>query len=227
MLAQSHPASLQNTIAFKPAYLRAKRLLDILVTLLLLPLLCVLMVLIALAICLDSPGPIFFRQTRIGQRGKAFTLLKFRSMTVDHDQTLHRAAARQFIQGQQLNPGASNANLYKLATDQRITRVGRFIRKTSLDELPQFIHVLRGEMSLVGPRPPLAYEVELYSPDDHLRLCGKPGLTGRWQVYGRSRVPFDTMVQMDLAYLREQSLLRDIHLMLLTIPVILSGQGGA
>lgn len=226
MFAQSNPIPAQENIAFNPDYLRAKRRLDIIVTLPLLFLLCPVMALVALAIRLESRGPVFFRQTRLGQHGQTFTLLKFRSMVAQNDDALHRYAVQQFIQGQQLNSNASNANYYKLANDQRITRVGRFIRRTSLDELPQFWNVLRGKMSLVGPRPPLPYEVELYSPHDLLRLSGKPGLTGLWQVYGRNRVPFDIMVQMDIAYLEVQSLLFDIQLMLLTIPGVLA-QGGA
>lgn len=227
MLIPSKTIPLAENITFNPGYLRAKRCLDIAITLLLLPFLSIPMVLIALAIRLDSQGPILFRQTRVGQDGKTFTLLKFRSMLVHQDDTLHRAAVRQFIQGHPLNHRPGAMNRYKLANDQRITRVGSFLRKTSLDELPQFFNVLRGEMSLVGPRPPLPYEVELYGPRDLLRLGGKPGLTGFWQVYGRSRVSFDTMVQMDIAYLQKQALLFDIQLMLLTVPVLARGQGGA
>jgi lipopolysaccharide/colanic/teichoic acid biosynthesis glycosyltransferase len=227
MFARPTPNPLAERIVLNSAYLRAKRRFDMIITLLLLPFLGIAIALIALAIRLDSAGPIFFRQTRIGQNGKTFTLLKFRSMIVDHNAEIHRAAVQRFIQGQPLNPHDSNANRYKLATDWRITRVGRFIRKRSLDELPQFLNVLRGEMSLVGPRPPLPYEVELYSPHDQLRLTGKPGLTGLWQVYGRSRVPFDIMIQMDIAYLQAQSLLFDLQLILRTIFVILHGQGGA
>lgn len=110
--------------------------------------------------------------------------------------------------------------------DPRVTRVGRFIRKFSIDELPQFINVLRGEMTLVGPRPPLPYEVEEYNSQDMIRLLGKPGLTGTWQVYGRSRVPFKKMVEMDIEYLREQSILQDLKLIVLTLPVMLRGRGG-
>lgn len=227
MLTQPPSDSLSEDIALNPTYLRAKRRFDMIITLLLLPFLAIVMALIALAIRLDSAGPVFFRQTRVGQDGKTFTLLKFRSMVVNQNDDIHRAAVQRFMQGQQLNPHASNANRYKLANDQRITRVGKFIRKTSLDELPQFLNVLRGEMSLVGPRPPLPYEVELYSPHDQLRLRGKPGLTGLWQVYGRSRVPFAIMVQMDIVYLQAQSLLFDTQLILRTIFVIWRGQGGA
>ena len=116
---------------------------------------------------------------------------------------------------------------FKLVDDLRVTRVGRFIRRTSIDELPQFINVLRGEMTLVGPRPPLTYEVEEYGPREWLRLSGKPGLTGIWQVYGRSRVSFEKMVEMDIEYLEQQSLLEDLKLIALTLPVMLIGRGGA
>jgi lipopolysaccharide/colanic/teichoic acid biosynthesis glycosyltransferase len=116
---------------------------------------------------------------------------------------------------------------YKLGNDIRVTRVGKFIRKTSLDELPQLWNVLKGDMSLVGPRPPLPYEVDLYSAHDLLRLAGKPGLTGTWQVYGRGRVTFQEMVAQDISYLETQSLWYDLKLMLLTLPVMISGRGGA
>jgi lipopolysaccharide/colanic/teichoic acid biosynthesis glycosyltransferase len=131
------------------------------------------------------------------------------------------------MNGERLNDGEDTCNPYKLENDPRITRVGRFIRKTSIDELPQFWNVLRGEMTLVGPRPPLPYEVEYYSPHDWLRLGGKPGLTGTWQVYGRSQVPFQTMVDMDIEYLQEQSFWKDLKLIVLTVPVMLKGRGGA
>jgi len=116
---------------------------------------------------------------------------------------------------------------YKNVLDPRITKVGRFIRKTSIDELPQFWNVLRGEMTLVGPRPPLPYEVEQYSAYEHQRLLGKPGLTGTWQVYGRSRVTFHNMIEMDLEYLENQSLWRDLKLIFLTVPVMIFARGGA
>lgn len=131
------------------------------------------------------------------------------------------------MNGQKLNENSRADLLYKQVDDPRITRVGRFLRKTSIDELPQFLNVLRGEMTLVGPRPPLPYEVEHYSQRDRLRLRGKPGLTGTWQVYGRSRVPFQSMVEMDIAYLQQQSLRQDLKLIALTIPVMINGSGGA
>lgn len=225
MIVQSAPA--QETIALSSSYLRSKRLLDIAITLLLLPGLCLIMALIALLIRLDSEGPIFYRQKRIGKNGAEFDFLKFRSMYVNNDDASHRAAVEQFINGQRINSSTMGSNHYKMVADRRITRVGKFLRKTSLDELPQFFNVLRGEMSLVGPRPPLPYEVELYDLHDRLRLSGKPGLTGIWQVYGRSRVPFKEMIEMDLTYLREQSLLLDLKLILLTLPVMALGRGGA
>jgi lipopolysaccharide/colanic/teichoic acid biosynthesis glycosyltransferase len=130
------------------------------------------------------------------------------------------------MNGGTINGDAETDNPYKLANDPRVTRVGRFLRKFSIDELPQFINVLRGEMSLVGPRPPLPYEVEQYSLRDQLRLCGKPGLTGTWQVYGRSRVTFQEMVEMDIAYLHQQSIWQDLKFIALTVPVMLQGRGG-
>jgi lipopolysaccharide/colanic/teichoic acid biosynthesis glycosyltransferase len=148
-------------------------------------------------------------------------------MYVNCDDQLHRTSIEKFMNGHKLNDDEDSGTAYKLVNDPRITRVGRLIRRASLDELPQFWNVLRGEMTLVGPRPPLAYEVELYTQRDWLRLSGKPGLTGLWQVYGRSRVTFENMVDMDIAYLQKQSLWNDIKLILLTVPVILFGRGGA
>lgn len=224
MLVQSAPP--QETISLNPGYLRAKRLLDVTITLLLLPLFCLVVPMIALLIRLDSRGPILYRQKRIGQNGVAFDFFKFRSMYVNTDDTLHRTATQSFMNGEQFNHGSPTANLYKLNDDRRITRIGKFIRKTSLDELPQFLNVLRGEMSLVGPRPPLDYEVERYDAQARLRLAGKPGLTGVWQVYGRSRVSYREMIEMDIAYLEAQSLLLDLKLIFLTIPVMVLGRGG-
>ena len=158
--------------------------------------------------------------------GVEFDMFKFRSMYVDCDDSAHREAMKQYMRGATLNGDVKTDNVYKLANDPRVTRVGRFIRKTSIDELPQFINVLRGEMTLVGPRPPIPYEVENYSLHDQLRLYGKPGLTGTWQVYGRSRVTFHEMVEMDISYIRQQSILLDLKLIALTVPVILLGRGG-
>lgn len=215
----------QSIISFNPGYLRAKRLLDILFTGLILLPLCFFMLIVAVLTRLDSKGPAFFRQRRIGLNGKEFDMFKFRSMHVNCDDSVHRAAIKQYMNGSALNGDGNNP--YKLVDDHRVTRVGRFIRKLSIDELPQFINVLHGEMTLVGPRPPLPFEVEEYSLRDELRLYGKPGLTGTWQVYGRSRVTFNEMVEMDIAYLQQQSIWQDLKLIALTVPVMLRGRGGA
>lgn len=216
-----------NIIQFNRRYLWAKRALDILFTLLILLPLCLVIVVVGVAIRLDSEGPLFFRQKRIGQNGKEFTMLKFRSMYIEQDDNIHREAIKRYIDGQTLNSISKDGALYKLADDPRITPVGRFLRRTSIDELPQFLNVLRGDMSLVGPRPPVRYEVECYQPGDWLRLAGKPGLTGFWQVYGRSAVTFKEMVEMDIAYLHRQSIWEDMKLIVMTVPAMLNGHGGA
>jgi lipopolysaccharide/colanic/teichoic acid biosynthesis glycosyltransferase len=218
---------IMSSISMKLHYLRTKRLLDIIFFLLILIPLCIVIVIVAVFIRLDSVGPIFYRQKRVGQNGVEFTMYKFRSMYFNSDDSFHRQAVIEYMNGQKLNGAATCDTSYKRSDDPRITRVGRFIRKTSIDELPQFINVLRGEMTLVGPRPPLPYEVEKYDSYDWLRLAGKPGLTGNWQVYGRSRVTFQTMVEMDIEYLQQQSLRKDLKLIALTIPVMLHGRGGA
>jgi lipopolysaccharide/colanic/teichoic acid biosynthesis glycosyltransferase len=213
-------------IAISSNYTRVKRLLDIVFTVLLLLPLCMIMAIVAVTIRFDSPGPIFFRQKRVGQNGVEFSMLKFRSMYAHSDDSIHREAIERYMKGESIGEGEA-ALRYKRSDDPRITRVGRFLRKTSLDELPQFINVLRGEMTLVGPRPPLSYEVESYSTRDLVRLSGKPGLTGTWQVYGRSVVTFQGMVDMDIAYLQKQSLKEDLKLIALTVPVMIMGRGGA
>jgi lipopolysaccharide/colanic/teichoic acid biosynthesis glycosyltransferase len=219
---------IRDEIQVRQGYLRAKRVLDIVFTLLMLPFLCLTMLIVAVCIRIDSRGPIFYRQKRVGQDGVEFEMLKFRSMHVDNDDRLHREAVKRYMNGDVLNGhDGAVSTLYKLVNDPRITRVGRIIRKLSIDELPQFINVLRGEMSLVGPRPPLPYEVEGYSLRACLRLCGRPGITGYWQVYGRSRVTFEEMVEMDINYLRRQSILQDMKLIILTVPVAALGRGGA
>ncbi len=226
MAIQSAPA--QDIIGMNAGYLRAKRILDIVFTLLILLPLCIVILIVAVLIRLDSAGPIFYRQKRVGLRGAEFNMYKFRSMYVNSDDSLHRDAIVKYMNGQEMNVGTAAAIKFqfKLSDDPRVTRVGRFIRRTSIDELPQFFNVLRGQMTLVGPRPPLPYEVAKYSPRDWLRLSGKPGLTGTWQVYGRSRVTFQNMVEMDIEYLQHQSLWEDLKLIALTVPVMIRGRGG-
>lgn len=219
--------SLESSLTIKQSYLRAKRLLDILFPLLILVPLCFIIVVVAILIRLDSEGPVFYRQKRTGLNGEEFTLYKLRTMYLHNEDSLHRKAVAKYISGEKLSGDGTGNISYKLTEDPRVTRVGRFLRKTSLDELPQFFNVLHGEMSLVGPRPPLPYEVEMYSPHDWLRLSGKPGLTGIWQVYGRSRITFQSMVQMDIEYLQQQSLWEDLKLIVLTVPVVFLARGGA
>jgi lipopolysaccharide/colanic/teichoic acid biosynthesis glycosyltransferase len=210
----------------QPNYLRAKRALDIVLTLLALIPASLIMLVISIAIWVDSPGPVIFKQKRVGLNGVEFNFYKFRSMYHKVASGVHEEATARFIGGNSIN--CTDVSMpYKLGNDSRITRVGKFIRKTSIDELPQLWNVLKGDMSLVGPRPSLRYEVNLYSPHDCLRLSGKPGLTGTWQVYGRGRVTFQEMVAQDISYLETQSLVYDLKLMVLTVPVMLTGRGGA
>ncbi len=222
MVAVSAP--IPSGITFSSRYLRAKRALDVVITVLLLIPLLPVMAVVALVIKLDSPGPILYRQKRLGRNGVEFEMLKFRSMVVNCRQEVHQEAVKRFMNGEALDQ-TNSATRFKLTDDPRITRVGHFIRKTSLDELPQFFNVLRGEMSLVGPRPPLAFEAAMYRPSDWRRLDGKPGVTGTWQVYGRSVVTFDEMVAMDVEYLERQSLLDDLKLIVLTPRAALRGGG--
>lgn len=223
-LIADQPATLHSAIGFDPRYLRLKRVLDVVLTLLALVPFGAMMAIVALAVRLDTPGPILYRQKRIGMDGVEFEMLKFRSMHHNCDQTMHLQASEKWLKGEAISDDAGMA--FKLARDPRITRVGRLIRKTSLDELPQIWNVLRGEMSVVGPRPPVPHEVRNYSPRDRLRLCGKPGLTGPWQVDGRGRVPFREMVEQDITYLHRQSVLYDFKLIALTVPVMLFARGG-
>jgi lipopolysaccharide/colanic/teichoic acid biosynthesis glycosyltransferase len=204
------------------AYPCIKRLLDIAISSVLLVVLLPVLVLCALAIVLDSPGPVLFRQQRVGEQGRRFNMLKFRSMYTGVDSSPHENYIVAFIKGQaELQQSADGQALYKLAGDRRVTRVGRWLRETSLDELPQLWNVLRGDMSLVGPRPPLPYETELYQPAHMQRLAVRPGITGLWQVSGRSRTTFEEMVAMDCEYIESQSFALDLFILLRTIPVVL------
>jgi lipopolysaccharide/colanic/teichoic acid biosynthesis glycosyltransferase len=205
-----------------------KRSIDVLASLFIIVIGCPFYMAIALLIKLTSKGPVLFSQERVGERGTVFTLFKFRTMRRDTDDAIHREFTRRFIEGQLSKSGLdeSRSSVYKLKNDPRVTSVGNFLRKTSLDELPQFLNVLRGEMTIVGPRPPLPYEIEHYQDWHKLRLAAKPGLTGLWQVSGRSAVPFNEMVMLDLYYIEHWSLLLDFKIMLRTIPVMLFGSGG-
>jgi len=182
-----------------------------------------LFLLIATAIKLGSKGPVLFRQERIGHLGRPFMFLKFRSMGVSTESTIHREFVRKLING---NLDVPQNGIFKIQNDPRVTRVGRILRKTSLDELPQFWNVLIGEMSLVGPRPPLPYEVEVYDIWHRRRVLeAKPGITGLWQVTGRSRTCFNDMVRLDLHYTQSSSLWLDLKILLQTPQAVLDGDG--
>jgi lipopolysaccharide/colanic/teichoic acid biosynthesis glycosyltransferase len=198
-------------------------------------LLCVLspiLLLTAAAIGIDSRGPVIFRQTRVGSRrvqtaegrvweSRFFDVFKFRSMYHGTDQGPHREYVQRYVEGT-LSGGDEG---FKMTEDPRITRVGRIIRRLSIDELPQLVNVLLGDMNLVGPRPVPAYEVEGYSPQHMERLHAMPGITGHWQVHGRGRVSFEEMVDMDIWYARHRSFLLDLRLLLATIPAVLGMKG--
>jgi lipopolysaccharide/colanic/teichoic acid biosynthesis glycosyltransferase len=209
-------------------YLVAKRATDIVGSVLGLLIATPLFLAIALAIKLTSKGPVFFCQQRIGHFGKPFVFLKFRSMYLNNDAKIHLDYIRELISGK-AERQASNGNgqgVYKLTTDPRVTRVGAFLRRTSLDELPQLINVLRGEMSLVGPRPPIPYEVDTYQTWHRRRVLeAKPGITGLWQVSGRSRVGFDEMVRLDVRYAMQRSFWFDLKILLLTPRAVILGDG--
>jgi exopolysaccharide biosynthesis polyprenyl glycosylphosphotransferase len=182
--------------------------------------------LIALLIRFDSKGPVFYAQERVGMDGRIFLVYKFRTMHVNADSEIHREYQRKFIAGQaEANVGDDERPAYKLRNDPRITRVGRFLRRLSLDEVPQLYNVLRGDMSVVGPRPPIPYEVEAYELRHRKRLDMKPGLTGLWQVSGRNRLPFEEMVKLDLFYIENWSLLSDVKIILRTVLVMIRGDG--
>ena len=209
-----------------------KRVMDIIGGSLILVLCSPVFLIIALAIKVSSKGPVFFRQRRVGQYGKPFTFLKFRSMYFDNDPGVHREYVTQLIAGQaERHPTNGNGNgngagVYKLTNDSRITRLGTFLRRTSLDELPQVLNVLTGEMSLVGPRPALPYEVAAYQTWHRRRVLEvKPGITGLWQVSGRCRIKFDEAVRLDIRYARNWSPWLDIKILLRTPRAVWSGEG--
>lgn len=204
-----------------------KRGIDIVGSLLLLALFSPVFFVIAAAVKLTSRGPVLFRQQRVGEHGTPFIFLKFRSMCENNDASQHRDYVRKLIAGQAVKQtNDEGEGIFKLTNDPRITPVGNFLRRTSLDELPQFLNVLRGDMSLVGPRPPLPYEVEAYATWHRRRLLeAKPGITGLWQVQGRSRIGFDEMVRLDLRYARDCSPWLDLKILAQTPKAVIAGNG--
>ena len=216
---------LAQEIDSKQPSLAVKRCIDVLGSLALLFLLSPILLLIASLVKFTSKGPILFRQTRLGRFGEGFTFLKFRSMYVETNHAVHQTYVERFISNQTHSDGGDGPVVYKLANDPRITKIGAFLRRTSLDELPQLFNVLSGKMSLVGPRPPVSYEFAAYKTWHKRRLFVKPGITGSWQVDGRSRVKFDEMVRMDLRYAATWSLWLDIKILLRTPRAVLGGSG--
>jgi lipopolysaccharide/colanic/teichoic acid biosynthesis glycosyltransferase len=184
------------------------------------------LLIVAAMVKLTSKGPVLFRQPRIGHREQPFTMLKFRTMRVGADPALHKGYVSCFIQGTNTATTTGDVAPFKIVDDPRVTRVGALLRKTSLDELPQLLNVLRGDMSLVGPRPPLDYEVEQYAPWHRRRVMDvKPGITGLWQVTGRSCTTFEQMVRLDLRYAKTCSLRSDLKILFATPAAVISGKG--
>lgn len=193
-----------------------KQSIDFIASLILIILLSPVFIFTAIAIYLNDPGPIFYVADRVGLNGATFGFIKFRSMYIGADKL------KEQLMDQNESTGGV---IFKMRKDPRVTPVGRFIRRFSIDELPQLINVLKGDMSLVGPRPPLPNEVREYTLEERKRLHVKPGITGLWQVKGRSDIPFQEQVQLDLQYMRSQGLKNDLIILLKTIPAVLSGKG--
>ena len=207
--------------------LQAKRLIDVVGSLGMLAVLSPVFLIIALAVKLTSKGPVFFRQQRVGRYGKTFVFLKFRSMYVNNDTTVHEVFVKKLIASEtETQSGNSDKPVFKIVNDKRITPLGGFLRRTSLDELPQFLNVLKGDMSLVGPRPPIPYELAAYKTWHRRRLLAvKPGITGLWQVTCRSMVQFDDMVRLDLRYASVWSLWLDLKILIRTPAAVVKGSG--
>lgn len=211
-----------------------KRVVDVVLAAILVVILGPLLAVVGLAIKIDSPGPAFFLQDRVGAKrakranGEAwdrsvFRAYKFRSMYHEADEHLHRRYIKDFVNGDATEN--EDGPKFKMVSDLRVTRVGRLIRRTSIDELPQLFNVLKGDMSLVGPRPVPTYEVDDYSPHHFQRFESLPGISGYWQVYGRGSVPFEEMMQMDIFYVKNRTLLMDLKLLVLTLPAVVSTKG--
>ncbi len=212
----------------KQSLLGLKRLMDIAGSSLLLILCAPLLLVVAVAIKATSKGPVLFRQQRVGQYGRCFTFLKFRSMQVDNDHSVHKEFVMKLIANETERDHSSGKTegVFKIKNDKRVTRIGKFLRRTSLDELPQFLNVLMGDMSLVGPRPPIPYEVAAYQTWHRRRVLeSKPGITGLWQVTGRSRVKFDEMVRLDLRYASNWSPWLDLKILARTPFAVIKGAG--
>lgn len=208
-----------------PPFGTAKRLFDIMVCLVVLPLIMPLLLLVGILIKLDSAGPVLFKQKRIGKGGLPFEIYKFRTMRHNCDKSGHQEFMKQYIQGQISNEDTNGRSVYKPPIESQVTGIGKFLRKTSIDELPQLWNVLVGEMSLVGPRPNVPWEVEAYDSWHNERLEVKPGITGLAQVKGRSGIKFSELVAYDVEYVKNRSILFDMKIVWWTIIAVLKGAG--
>lgn len=206
-------------------YVASKRIIDVILGLVALVILAPVMVVIAVAIRLDSSGPALFRQRRVGLDGAEFTMIKFRTMQHGNDEGAHREYYRALVEGRAESRDAGNGQRVFLLDDPRVTRLGSLLRRTSLDELPNLFNVLAGSMSLVGPRPPIDYEVAMYDTRSKRKLAAKPGMTGLAQVSGRGALNFDQIIDLDLEYIERRSLGLDLKLLMLTIPAVLRRRG--
>ena len=207
------------------AYVTSKRVLDLVVGALALVLFSPVLLVLAVVVRIDSHGPALFRQTRIGLNGQPFTMIKFRTMQHDNDETEHREYYRSLVEGTAESREAGGSEKVFLLDDPRITRTGAWLRRTSLDELPNLFNVLGGSMSLVGPRPPIDYEVDMYDTRSKGKLAAKPGMTGLAQVSGRGTLTFEEIIDLDLQYIEKRSFFFDVGLLVRTIPAVLRRRG--
>jgi lipopolysaccharide/colanic/teichoic acid biosynthesis glycosyltransferase len=239
ILQKIDPQALCPVHASRSIYYISKRILDFSLALLALIVISPLMALVAILIKLDSPGPVFFIQDRVGIRRRThehvaywqkvtFRCYKFRTMVCNADPTLHKSYIKALINKDSESMAAlqgGDNQIRKLTHDPRVTRLGKFLRKSSIDEIPQFINVIKGEMSLVGPRPAIPYEVEMYKPWHYRRLETKPGITGLWQVTARSNADFDEIIKLDIQYIEQQSFLFDLKILMKTPIAVLFCRG--
>jgi lipopolysaccharide/colanic/teichoic acid biosynthesis glycosyltransferase len=227
---QTTERTFENAAGASRQYLAAKRALDLTLALLAVTALAPLMLLIAILIRMTSSGPAVYRQTRIGRFGQPFVVYKFRTMFQDADPIVHQRYVEAYAEDHldEVAPDAGDDLApFKMVHDPRVTPLGRTLRRTSLDELPQLFNVVRGEMSLVGPRPDVPYSVALYKDWHKQRLAVQPGITGLWQIRGRGRVSYEEGMRMDCEYVQRQSLWLDLEIILLTVPAVLSMRGAA
>jgi len=208
------------TVAPRLAQETPKRVIDVMLSLALIILAAPLLLLLGLLVRLTSPGPALFRQERLGRERQRFILLKLRTMHTGNDDRIHRDYVTNLLSA---DPAAGRSGLFKLDADPRVTRLGAWLRRTSLDELPQLINVLRGDMSLVGPRPVLPWEAELFPQPYQQRFAVKPGITGLWQVSGRSRLAMRQALELDIEYVLRRSFAFDLGILLRTVPALFRG----